>query len=100
MRFKDVVREQILGAETAEDAISSDEDSDGAGNGNSHSGSGGVGGRGLAYDEEQEQLRKGFLGSVAEHEGGHEEGSDSSGEEGEEGAVSYTHLTLPTKRIV
>ena len=81
MRYKDVVREQILGAETAEDAISSDENSDDDGANNSGHG----GARGLVYDQEQEQLRKGFLGSVAEHEGGVGEGSDSSGEEDGEG---------------
>lgn len=82
MRYKDVVREQILHAETAEDAISSDEDGDG--NRGSRNDNGGEGRRGLAYDEEQERLRKGLLGSIAEHDGGSggEEGEDS-GEEGD-----------------
>ena len=76
MRYKDVVREQILQARSAEEAISSDEDDEGR--------EGGEEGRGrkeLAYDEEQEELRKGFLGSVAEinsRRGG--EGSDEEGD--------------------
>lgn len=98
MRYKDVVREQILHAETAEDAISSDEE-DGDGNrgrgGGGRNDNGGEGRRGLAYDEEQERLRKGFLGMVAEHDdggsggggggenGGSEDGEGSSGEDGE-----------------
>lgn len=81
MRYKDVVREQILHAETAEDAISSDEDGDD--NRGSHNDNGGEGRRGLAYDEEQERLRKGFLGMVAEHDGGGGGGSDEDGGSGD-----------------
>lgn len=87
MRYKDVVREQILQAQTAEDAISSDDDSDGDGNNRrNRNDNGGEGRRGLAYDEEQKQLRKGFLGSIAEHDGDGargEEGGDDSGDEAE-----------------
>ncbi|CAM9921326.1 unnamed protein product, partial [Hapterophycus canaliculatus] len=84
MRYKDVVREQILQAQTAEDAISSDDDSDGGGRGGrrNRNDNGGEGRRGLAYDEEQEQLRKGFLGSIAEHDG--EAGGGPGGEGGED----------------
>lgn len=87
MRYKDVVREQILSAQTAADAISSDEDDD---DGNENDGrSRGAQRMGLAYDEEQEHLRGGFLGSVAEHEGRRNGGSgesDSGGEgSGEDG---------------
>lgn len=86
MRYKDVVREQILHAETAEDAISSDEDGDAdddrGDGGPGRGGGGGEGRRGLAYDEEQEQLRRGFLGVVAEHDGG---GRGSGGGGGDEG---------------
>lgn len=81
MRYKDVVREQILHAETAEDAISSDEDGDD--NRGSRNDNGGEGRRGLAYDEEQERLRKGFLGMVAEHDGGGGGGSDEDGGSGD-----------------
>ena len=81
MRYKDVVREQILHAETAEDAISSDEDGDGnsRGGGRGRNDNGGEGRRGLAYDEEQERLRKGFLGMVAEHDGDGSSGDEDGG---------------------
>ncbi len=96
MRYKDVVREQILHAETAEDAISSDEDGDGDGNRGSRNDNGGEGRRGLAYDEEQERLRKGLLGSIAEHDGGSGDGSEEdSGEEGDgllKVRIGYTGL--------
>lgn len=87
MRYKDVVREQILHAETAEDAISSDEDSDNNNGGSSsrknRNDNGGERRRGLAYDEEQERLRKGFLGSIAEHDG-EKSGAGSDGEDSSE----------------
>lgn len=81
MRYKDVVREQILHAETAEDAISSDEDGEDGGRGRrrGRDDNGGEGRRGLAYDEEQERLRKGFLGMVAEHDGGGSSGDEGGG---------------------
>lgn len=81
MRYKDVVREQIMQADTAEDAISSDEDSDNDGHATSRRG-GTSGGGGLAYDEEQERLRKSLLGSIAEHDGGDSDG-DGDGDDGD-----------------
>lgn len=83
MKYKDVVREQILQARSAEEVISSDDDEDeeeeeGGNRRRVKGGEGQEAGRKiLAYDEEQEQLRRGFLGSVAEQEGGFEsEGGD------------------------
>lgn len=92
MRYKDVVREQILGAETAEDAISSEEDSDN----DDDAGIGRRGGRTFAYDDEQENLRKGFLGSIAKHEGG-EGGDESDGQESGDdgdGLLKVKHAVL------
>lgn len=81
MRYKDVVREQIMQAHTAEDAISSDDDSDNDDRGTSRRG-------GFAYDEEQERLRKSLLGSIAEHEGG--SGGDSDGDSDGDGLLKVT----------
>lgn len=81
MRYKDVVREQIMQADTAEDAISSDEDSDD--DVNYRGGASNGGSKGLAYDEEQEKLRKSLLGSIAEHEGAGGSGSDSDDDDGD-----------------
>lgn len=83
MRYKDVVREQILHAETAEDAISSDDDSEAGNNDKTADRGGRRARRDFAYDEEQEQLRKGFLGSIAEHEGGRD-GDGASGSSAED----------------
>ncbi|CAM9641897.1 unnamed protein product [Choristocarpus tenellus] len=69
MRYKDMVREQIVAAETAEDVISSSEEEDDEEEGDGKR-LGEVGsGKGLAYNKEQEDIRRSLLGSIDAHDG-------------------------------
>lgn len=90
MRYKDVVREQILQANTAEDVISSDDESDDGGGGERNRRNG------LAYDEEQERLRKSLLGSIAEHGSGSDSGSDDDGD----GLLKVLDSAVPLRHVL
>lgn len=89
-RYKDMVREQIMHASTAEDVISSDEDGE---NGRQQGWDQSSGARGLAYDEEQQQLRESLLGSIAQHDIGKDEGGSDDDSDGED-LLKVTPMTI------